>query len=342
VPGRHRHAADVRTDGLAAVLGRLLDHPAVRSAALVDVDSGMLLDTAGDRDATGPIGDPEVLGALHADLVRAAAGLLPPSGNGLDGAGPDGAGPDGALLDGDVLVDSGPSGHHVVRILTDPHGGRLALTAVVVGPWWVVERVRRRLRRVPAEALTAGPVRVAQAWGPGQRVVRADVARAPVPPPAAVPRPGAARTGAARTGAAAPVAAGRAVAGPPPAPVPAARRPAAPGPPPVPPPGSPLVPPPTPVPPRALRVAPPPVPVAPLPRRGDRPAEPRPAPVPAGPAMALLPRVDERPASPPAAALEAPAPVVRRLRPVDPRAAARPAAPPSALPPAPPGAGPER
>jgi hypothetical protein len=160
VPGRHRHAADVRTDGLAAVLGRLLDHPAVRSAALVDVDSGMLLDAAGDGDATGPLGEPEVLGALHADLVRAAADLLPPPGDGLDGA----------VLDGDVLVDSGPSGHHVVRILTDPHGGRLALTAVVVGPWWVVERVRRRLRRVPAEALTAGPVRVPQAWGPGQRV----------------------------------------------------------------------------------------------------------------------------------------------------------------------------
>jgi hypothetical protein len=162
VPGRHRHAVDVRSDGLAAVLGRVLHHPGVRSAALVDVDSGMLLDGWVATPGAGP--DPEVLGAGHAELVRVALGLLPPALPGDPG--------------GELVLDAGAAGQHVLRVVPDPHGGRLALSVVVIGPQWAVARVRRRLRRVSAAALTAGPSAERR---PGDAVWSLRAAAGPVP-----------------------------------------------------------------------------------------------------------------------------------------------------------------
>ena len=82
--GRHRHAINVRTDGLASVLGPLLQDPAVQAALLVDVDSGMVLDACG----LTPDSDQEQLGAAHADLLRLAFG--PAFGIGQDTWPPDG------------------------------------------------------------------------------------------------------------------------------------------------------------------------------------------------------------------------------------------------------------
>ena len=53
VGGRHRHAINVRADGLATVLAPLLTDTRVRAAALVDVDSGMVLDTCGGSTEPG-------------------------------------------------------------------------------------------------------------------------------------------------------------------------------------------------------------------------------------------------------------------------------------------------
>ncbi len=315
MPGRNRPAAQVRRDGLAAVLGPPLDHPAIRSTALIDVASGMVLATAGPRADPDPLADPELLGARHADLVRAAVALLGPSGDGADGDGTD------------VLVDAGPAGHHVVRVLPDPHGGHLALTAVVVGTRRVAERVRRRLRRVPAAALTAVPVPGEPWHGPaeGPRPFRVAGSSGPQPPPRqsqpqSQPQP------AVRSWA---------PSGPPTDPAPG-RRPGAfpldharPG---AAPSAAPLL-----APPPLLRPSGP----------GDSAAG-RPVPAAADPAMALLPGVraggpppGAGPARSPAAALEAPAPAVRRLRPVDPPGGRPPVAapppsgpvPPAALPP---------
>ncbi len=312
MPGRHRPAAEVRRDGLAAVLGPPLDHPAVRSTALIDVASGMVLATAGPRADPDPPADPELLGARHADLVRAAVALLGSSG-GRAGDGGDGDGTD-------VLVDAGPAGHHVVRVLPDPHGGHLALTAVVVGTRRVAERVRRRLRRVPAAALTAVPVPGEPWHGPaeGPRPFRVAGSSGPPPPrqsqPQSQPQP--------------PVRSW-APTGPPTDPAPG-RRPGAPPPD------------------RArLGTAPSAAPLlAPPPLRSPGPggsAAGRPVPAAADPAMALLPGVRAGGPPPgaarsPAAALEAPAPVVRRLRPVDPPGGRPPVAAPPPSGPAPPAA----
>lgn len=130
--GRHRHAINVRADGLAAVLGPLLRDPRIRVATLVDVDSGMVL------DACGAAPDLEVLGASQAELVRIALGLL-------------------AAPTCEVVVEAGGERHHIVRVVPDPHGGRLALSVVVDGSRRAVERTRRRLREVSDAALTAGP-----------------------------------------------------------------------------------------------------------------------------------------------------------------------------------------
>lgn len=141
----------MRADGLAAVLGRLLNDRRVLGAVLVDVDSGMVLDTCSaradpdERGLAGGIGgvDPEVVGAGHAELSRVALAL------------PGRAGPETA---GDELVVSlGPARHHLLRAVPDPHGDRLVLAVVVQGSRRFAERVRRRLRGVPADALTAGP-----------------------------------------------------------------------------------------------------------------------------------------------------------------------------------------
>jgi hypothetical protein len=137
--GRHRHAVNVRADGLAAVLGPLLRDSRVRAAALVDVDSGMLLD-AYVADRAGP--DPEMLGAGHAELMRVARAVL-------HGSRP--------YDSGYEVVLSDAVRHHLLRIVPDPHGDRLALSVVVDGPPRVLDRIRKRLRAVSADALTAGP-----------------------------------------------------------------------------------------------------------------------------------------------------------------------------------------
>ena len=145
---RHRHAVSVRTDGLAAVLGPLLADPRIRSAALIDVDSGMVLDVCGPDTAVGRSGRrraaehdhrDEVRGAAHAELVRIGLALSPGSGGMLG-----------------LVLDAGPD-RHVLHTVQDPHGGLLALSVVVRGPGRVVAKVRRRLRAVSEAALTAGP-----------------------------------------------------------------------------------------------------------------------------------------------------------------------------------------
>lgn len=138
--GRHRHAINVRTDGLAAVLGRLLRDARIRSAALVDVSSGMLLDAYTADPARA---DLELLGAGHAELVRVTLGVVPA--------------PRGGVCRCEVVVDDGAGLHHVLRVVPEEDGGLLALSVVVVGPERLVGRVRRRLRGVSTAALTAGP-----------------------------------------------------------------------------------------------------------------------------------------------------------------------------------------
>jgi hypothetical protein len=73
--GRHRHAVNVRSDGLATVLGQLMQDKAIRAALLVDVDSGMILDACGPQ-ACGIGVDQEQLGAAHGDLMRLALSVL--------------------------------------------------------------------------------------------------------------------------------------------------------------------------------------------------------------------------------------------------------------------------
>jgi len=71
--GRHRHAINVRADGLASVLGTLMQDAAVQAALLVDVDSGMVLDACG-QEVGGAALDQEQLGAAHGELMRLALG----------------------------------------------------------------------------------------------------------------------------------------------------------------------------------------------------------------------------------------------------------------------------
>ena len=170
--GRHRHAVNVRTDGLAAVLGPLARDPRVRAAALVDVDSGMVLDACGPDVSDG---DPETesRGAAHAELVRTATALA--------------AGPGSC----EVVVHAADGRRHVVAPVADPHGDRLALGVVVDASAWVLSRLRRRLRAVSAAALTAGPSMelrpTADGWEPHRLLPPAPSA----PPPSAVPPTGA-------------------------------------------------------------------------------------------------------------------------------------------------------
>ncbi|MCO1653481.1 hypothetical protein [Pseudonocardia humida] len=184
----------MRADGLAAVLGPLLNDPRVLGAVLVDVDSGMVLDAcaarAGGEQPVGPAGagiggvDPEVVGAGHAELGRVAFGL------------PGRTGPEPS---GDELVVSfGPTRHHLLRSVPDPHGDRLVLSVVVDGSRRFAERVRRKLRGVPTDALTAGPTVVRRpgtgGWaapllGGTPAAVRRSGAREPAVPPIAGVRP---------------------------------------------------------------------------------------------------------------------------------------------------------
>lgn len=206
--GRHWHAVTVRTDGLAAVLGPLLTDPRIRSAALIDVDSGMVLDVCGPDTSAGRFGlgrpaehdhRDEVRGAAHAELVRIGLALAPGS---------------GGLIT--LVLEAGPD-RHVLHTVADPHGGRLALSVVVRGSDRTVAKVRKRLRAISETALTAGPSVAVRPGSAGWRVP-GRAGTAPVDPGSAGPgRPGAApapgRTGAAsapaRTGAG-PAAPGRA------------------------------------------------------------------------------------------------------------------------------------
>ncbi|TQM04177.1 hypothetical protein [Pseudonocardia kunmingensis] len=131
---RHRHAVTVRADGLVTVLGPLLRDSRVRAVALVDVGSGMVLDGWDGRGS----GDPEIVAAAAAELVRVAVGLL-------GSARPE------------LVVGLGGTWHQLVRAVPDPGGGPLALSVLVDGPRSAVERTRRRLREVPDAALAAGP-----------------------------------------------------------------------------------------------------------------------------------------------------------------------------------------
>lgn len=187
--GRHRHAVAVRTDGLAAVLGPLFFDPRIRSAALLDVDSGMVLDVCGPDTAVGRTGRgvpaahdhrDEVRGAAHAELVRIALALAPNAGGRLG-----------------LVLEAGPD-RHVLRTVADPHGGRLALSVVVRGPDRAVRRVRKLLEEVSDAALTAGPSTAVRPGSTGWAATPvtpapppAHPAPAPAPPP--VVRPDAAR-----------------------------------------------------------------------------------------------------------------------------------------------------
>lgn len=122
----------VRDDGILAALAPVIAGCGVEVAVLVDVDSGMLL------DAWSPGGDPEALGAAHADVVRALIAAGTPA--------------------GELVLTQDGCRHHLVRCLADPVGGRLALAAVVRGSSWVVRRTLKRLREVPDGCLMAGPL----------------------------------------------------------------------------------------------------------------------------------------------------------------------------------------
>lgn len=166
--GRHRHAVNVRTDGLAAVLGPLASDPRVRAAALVDVDSGMVLDSCGRATADQDVLDAEARGAAHAELVRTVLALAP----GTD--------------DCEIVVHAADGSRHVLHQVADPHGDRLALAVVVDGSSWVLTRLRRRLRAVSAAALTAGPSMAlrptADGWEPNRLLAPVPVAPPVVPP----------------------------------------------------------------------------------------------------------------------------------------------------------------
>ncbi|MEJ2859656.1 hypothetical protein [Actinomycetospora flava] len=136
--GRHRHLTCVRSDGLSAVLRPLLDDRRIVAATLVDVDSGLVLDGYVDDPGEHPgLADLELLGAAHADMVKAATVVS------------------ASLAELTVSTDDGH--HHVLHAVPDPHGERLVVAVVVHGAPRHVTRARLRLRTVSVEALTAGP-----------------------------------------------------------------------------------------------------------------------------------------------------------------------------------------
>jgi hypothetical protein len=130
---RHRRPLTVRDDGLAAVIDPLVTACAIDVAVLVDVESGMLLDAW----VRGGLGDAEMLGAAHADAVRALLAAGPPA--------------------SELILSEDDHRHHVLRSVADPSGGRLVLAVVVTGSPRLLRRVRGKLREVPDACLTAGP-----------------------------------------------------------------------------------------------------------------------------------------------------------------------------------------
>jgi hypothetical protein len=146
---------NVRADGIAVVLGPLLRDSRIVAATLVDVDSGMVLDawSAEGPDGTAAVApDLELIGAQHAEVVRCALALLRTR-----------LGPRKSLAAGsegdtcEVVLGADGGCQHLLRTLPDPHGDRLALAVVVDGAHRVLDRVRKRLRAVSVDALTAGP-----------------------------------------------------------------------------------------------------------------------------------------------------------------------------------------
>jgi hypothetical protein len=107
----------------------------------------MVLDawSAVGPDADAP--DLEMVGAQHAEVVRCALALLR--------TWPDGTDPDAGGCE--VVLGTDGGSRHLVRTVPDPHGDRLALSVVVDGPPRVLDRIRKRLRSVSVDALTAGP-----------------------------------------------------------------------------------------------------------------------------------------------------------------------------------------
>jgi hypothetical protein len=137
---------NVRADGIAAVLGPLLRDERIVAAALVDADSGMVLDAWSAADAATGSPDLELIGAQHAEIVRNALELLrtwPAAG--------------GAAGTCEIVLGGDDGCRHLLRTVPDPHGDRLALAVVVNGPQRVLDRVRKRLQAVSVDALTAGP-----------------------------------------------------------------------------------------------------------------------------------------------------------------------------------------
>ncbi len=153
--GRHRHVVNIRADGIAVVLGPLLRDVRIVAAALVDVDSGMVLD-AWSAAATEMSTDLELIGAQHAEIVRTALALLRswPAGGGAPGT-------------CEVVLGADDGARHLLRTVPDPLGDRLVLAVVVNGSQRVLDRVRKRLEAVSVDALTAGPSMTRRPLGGG-------------------------------------------------------------------------------------------------------------------------------------------------------------------------------
>ena len=149
---------NIRADGIAVVLGPLLRDVRIVAAALVDVDSGMVLDawSAAATDATTGSPDLELIGAQHAEIVRTALALLHswPAGGGAPGT-------------CEVVLGADGGAPHLLRTVPDPYGDRLVLAVVVNGPQRVLDRVRKRLEAVSVDALTAGPSMTRRPLGGG-------------------------------------------------------------------------------------------------------------------------------------------------------------------------------
>jgi hypothetical protein len=173
---------NVRADGIAVVLGPLLSDARITAAALVDVDSGLVLDAWSAVAPAGAAPDLELIGAQHAEIVRNALTLLR--------TWPDADGPEADPCE--VVLGADGGCRHLLRTVPDPHGDRLALAVVVDGPPRVLERVRKRLRSISVDALTAGPsmIRRPVLGGWSFAMPKPDVPASPERPMVRPPEPG--------------------------------------------------------------------------------------------------------------------------------------------------------
>jgi hypothetical protein len=124
---------NVRADGIAVVLGPLLSDARITAAALVDIDSGMVLDAWSAAGSAAHAPDLELVGAQHAEVVRCALALLR--------AWPDGDDPETSGCE--VVLGTDGGCRHLVRTVPDPHGDRLALSVVVDGRATLELQLRR-------------------------------------------------------------------------------------------------------------------------------------------------------------------------------------------------------